>query len=53
MEKTTQRGTSCCVFLTKYHSGDQIKETEMGRVCSTYGAENRVLVGKPEGRNHL
>jgi hypothetical protein len=47
VEKTTQRETSCCEFLTKYHSGDQIKETEIGRACSTYGAEERVLVGKP------
>jgi hypothetical protein len=23
--------------LTKYHSGDQVKKTEMGRTCGTYG----------------
>jgi hypothetical protein len=23
------------IFLTEYHSGDQVKETEMGRSCST------------------
>jgi hypothetical protein len=22
---------------TKYHSGDQVKKTEMGRTCGTYG----------------
>jgi hypothetical protein len=25
------------LFLTKYHSGDQVKKTEMGRTCGTYG----------------
>ena len=24
-------------LLTKYHSGDQVKKTEMGRTCGTYG----------------
>jgi hypothetical protein len=40
----------------KYHSDDQVKMTEIGRTCSTYGGRRgayRVLVGKPEGRNHL
>jgi hypothetical protein len=27
------------VFVTKYHSGDQVKKTEMGRICSTNGVE--------------
>ena len=42
-----------CVFLTKYHSGDQVKNAEMGSACSTYGKRrgtNRVLLGKPQGR---
>jgi hypothetical protein len=36
MEKTTQRGALCCVFITKYYSGDQVRKTKMGRACSTY-----------------
>jgi hypothetical protein len=27
----------CSVLLTKYHSSDQIKKTEMVRACNTYG----------------
>jgi hypothetical protein len=27
------------VLRTRYHSGDQIKNTEMGRTCSMYGGE--------------
>jgi hypothetical protein len=27
------------VLLTKYHSGNQVKNTEMGRTCGTYGGE--------------
>jgi hypothetical protein len=34
VEKTAQQGALCSVFLTKYHSGDQDKKTEMGRTCS-------------------
>jgi hypothetical protein len=37
-------------------SGDQVKKTEMGRICSTYGvmrSADRFLVGKPEGRRPL
>jgi hypothetical protein len=44
------------VFLTKYHLGDQIQKTEMGRACGTNGLSKgayRVLVGKPEGRRPL
>ena len=44
MEKTTQ-GASCSVLLTKYYSGDQVKKTEMGRTCSTYGREERCRQG--------
>jgi hypothetical protein len=43
-------------MITKYHSGDQVKKTEMGRTCGTYGGEKgayRALVGKPEGRRPL
>jgi hypothetical protein len=44
------------VLLTKYHSGDQVKKTEMGRTCGTCGERRgayRALVGKPEGRRRL
>ena len=44
------------VLLTRYHLGDQVKKTEIGRTCSTYRARRgayRVLVGKPEGRRPL
>jgi hypothetical protein len=36
VEKTTQQGTLCSVLLTRCHSGDQVKKTEMGTICSTY-----------------
>jgi hypothetical protein len=28
-----------------YHSGDQVKKTEMGRTCGTYGGEERCIQG--------
>ena len=37
-------------------SGDQIKKTEMGRICSTYEKSRdvyRVLTRNPEGRRSL
>jgi hypothetical protein len=43
-------------LLTKYYSGDQIKKNEMGGACSTCGERRgayRVLVGRPEGRDHV
>jgi hypothetical protein len=46
----------CSVLLTKYHSGGQVKKTEMGWTCGTYGERRvayRALVGKPEGRRPL
>jgi hypothetical protein len=36
--------------VTKYHSGDQVKKTEMGRTCGTYGREERCIQGF-SGRN--
>jgi hypothetical protein len=33
------------LLLTKYHSGDQVKKTEMGRTCGTYGGEERCIQG--------
>ena len=44
------------VLFIKYHSGDQINETEMGGACSTYGVQHgayRVLVERPEGGRQL
>ena len=43
------------ILLTQYCSGDQIEKNEMSRACSAYGERRgvyRVLVGKPEGKNH-
>jgi hypothetical protein len=33
------------VFLTKYHSGDQVDKNEMGGACSMYGEEERCRKG--------
>jgi hypothetical protein len=33
------------LFHSKYHSGDQVKKTEMGRACGTYGGEERCIQG--------
>jgi hypothetical protein len=33
------------VLLTKYHSGDKVKKTEMGRTCGTSGGEERCIQG--------
>jgi len=44
-------GGALCSVVTKYHSGDQINETEMGEACGTYGEQRgayRVLVRRPE-----
>jgi hypothetical protein len=32
-------------LLTKYHSGDQFKNTEMGKTCGTYGGDERRIQG--------
>ena len=45
MEKTTQQGALRSVLLTRYHSGDQVKKTEMGKTCSTYGGDERCIQG--------
>jgi hypothetical protein len=45
IEEITQRGTSRFVFVTRYYSGDEIKKSEMGRICSTYGREERCIQG--------
>jgi hypothetical protein len=36
-------GALCSLFFTRYHSADQTKKTEMGRACSTYGAEKKCV----------
>ena len=33
----TYQGVLCSVLLTRYHSADQIKKTEMGRTCTHRG----------------
>ena len=33
------------VNLHEYHSGDQVKKTEMGRTCGAYGGEERCIQG--------
>ena len=48
MKKTTQQGALCSVPLTRFHSVDQVKKTEMSRTFSTCGERTgayRVLVG--------
>ena len=45
MEKTTYRGALRSVLLTKYHSGDETKKTEMDREWSTYGEEKWCTLG--------
>jgi hypothetical protein len=48
--------TRSSVFLTKYHSGDQVKKTETGRACTTNGKSRgayRVYWGNLSERDHL
>jgi hypothetical protein len=33
------------LLFTKYHSGDQVKKTKMGRTRGTYGGEERCIQG--------
>ena len=52
MEKTTYQGALCFVLLTNYYSSDHIKDTEVGRACSTYGERRgayRVRVRRAQG----
>jgi hypothetical protein len=35
----------CSVLLTKYHSSDQVKKTEMGRTYGMYGGKERCIQG--------
>ena len=41
MEKVTYQGALGSVLLNNYHSREQVKNTEMGRTCGTYGGEKR------------
>jgi hypothetical protein len=36
---------SCRLLLTKYYSGDQIKNNEMGMACGTHGIQERCIQG--------
>jgi hypothetical protein len=41
-----RRVVSCSyAVVTKHHSGNQVKKTEMGRTCGTYGGEERCIQG--------
>jgi hypothetical protein len=44
-QETNKVDTSRSVLLTKHHSGDQIKKTEMGGACGTYGVGDRCIKG--------
>jgi hypothetical protein len=56
MEKIAQFRASCCVIPTTYYPGDQIKNSEVGGACETYGERRdarRVSVRKTEGEGPL
>jgi hypothetical protein len=39
------QGALGSVLLNKYHSREQVKNTEIGRTCGTYGGEERRIQG--------
>jgi hypothetical protein len=46
----------CSVLLTRYHSSDRVKKTEIAGHVARMGERRfayRILVGKPEGRRPL
>jgi hypothetical protein len=56
MEKVAQWGASYFVLVTRYNYADQIRKIGWtGHVACIGQGRNvcRVLVGKPEGKNHL
>jgi hypothetical protein len=56
LEKTAYCGASYVVLFAQYNQIDQVKEDEMGRICSIYGEGRNaymILVEKPETRRSL
>jgi hypothetical protein len=56
MEKTTLRGALCSVLLTKYYSGNKIKNNEISGTHNTHEGQKRcieVLVERPEEKRPL
>jgi hypothetical protein len=55
VKKFAQRGATRFILQTKYYSGNQIKNNEIGHVAQigARGDANRVLVGNLRGRDHL
>jgi hypothetical protein len=47
------KGFSQFILVTKYFCSDQIKEHEIGGACSMHGEQDRILVGKFQGRRPL
>jgi hypothetical protein len=44
------------ILLAKHNYNDQVKDCEIGKVCSTNGEKRnacRLLVGEPEGKRTL
>jgi len=46
----TQTHTIRSLMNCTPYSGDQIEKSGLGGTCSTYGGQERILVGKPEGQ---
>jgi hypothetical protein len=42
-ELTSGRGNCIMRSFTKYKKNDQVKEDEIGRVCSTHGGEEKCM----------
>lgn len=48
--KLRSKGLSQFVLVSRYYCNDQIKEHEIGGACSMHGKQDRILVGKFQGR---